>query len=216
MKIVIIGAGTGLSRSVAKRFGREGFSVSLVARSEEKLKQEVKLLQEQNIPADYIVADVGDESALLKVLKPLKQKGAHPDVILFNAFINAAGGFEEEDWAHLKVEMDVNVGAAFNTLKEMLPVYVEADKGCLFFTGGGFGITPAPDYLGVSIGKAALRNLVQAAAQQVKDTGVHVATLTVMGFIGGEDSRYAPDRIAEEYWRLFTQQAGEFETELIY
>lgn len=216
MKIAIFGAGTGLSHSVAELFGKNGFSVLLVARNEAKLQKEVQLLKDKSIEAAYCVADVSDEVALSRILTEMKQPGTLPDAILFNAFANTAGGFAEESWENLKKEMDVNVGGAFYILKEMLPVYQEAGRGSLFFTGGGFGITPVPDYIGVSIGKAALRNMVQAAAIQAKDSGVHVATVTVMGFIGGENPKYAPDRIAEEYWRLYKQEESGFETEIIY
>lgn len=216
MNILILGAGSGLSRSVARLFGKNGFSVSLVARNENKLKDEVALLQGENITSDYFVADISDPQALSAVLSRFKSEGHLPDVILFNAFANAAGGFSQESWESLKKELDINAGAAFNLLKEMLPLYQKAGKGNLFFTGGGFGITPSPDYIGVSVGKAMLRNLVQAAALQMKDSDVHIATLTVMGFIGGEDPQYAPDKIAEEYWKLYNQKPGEFETEIIY
>lgn len=216
MRIVIFGVGTGLSRSVANLFGEKGFSVLLVARNEEKLQNETKLLQDKGISVAYRVADVSDGQEMFSVLTEIKRPETLPDVILFNAFANMSGGFADETWDNLKKELDVNVGGAFHILKEMLPMYQEVGKGSLFFTGGGFGITPVPDYLGISIGKAALRNMVQAAATQMNGTGVHVATVTVMGFIGGEDPKYAPDRIAEEYWKLYNQEAGNFETEIIY
>lgn len=216
MNILILGAGSGLSRSVARLFGKNGFTMSLVARSENRLKEEVALLQNEGIVSDYYVADLSEQKVLSNVLDKFKSEERLPDVILFNAFANASGGFAEETWDGLKKELDINVGAAFNLLKEMLPIYQKTGKGDLFFTGGGFGITPSPDYIGVSIGKAALRNLIQAAAQEVKGSQVHIATLTVMGIIGGEDPKYAPDRIAEEYWKLYNQQPAEFETEIIY
>lgn len=216
MNVLILGAGAGLSRSVACLFGEKGFSITLVARNEEKLKAETVLLQTKGISAEYFVADISNEQILASLLERFKQDDHLPDVILFNAFANVSGGFKEESWENLKRELDTNVGAAFNLLKEMLPIYQEKGKGHLFFTGGGFGITPSPDYIGVGLGKAALRNLVQAASAQVENTGVHVATVTVMGFIGGEDPHYSPDKIAEVYWGLYNQQPDNFEGEVVY
>lgn len=216
MNILIIGAGAGLSRCVAHLFGEKGFSVSLVARSEEKLKNEVSLLQAKGITADYFIADVSNEQSLTNVLNRFKHDNRLPDIVLFNAFTNAAGGLAEETWDNLKKELDVNVGAAFNLLKDLLPSYQQSGKGNLFFTGGGFGVTPSPDYLGVGLGKAALRNLVQAVATQMKGTNIHVATITVMGLIGGEDPQYDPSKIAEVYWKLYNQQADQFDVEIIY
>jgi short-subunit dehydrogenase len=216
MNILILGAGPGLSHSVATLFGAKGFTVTLVSRNEEKLQQEVKELKPLNIEADYTVADVGDEKSLATVLDNFKSADNLPDVILYNAFSFAQGGIEEETWASLKNQLDVNAGGAFNVLKALLPSMEKAGKGKLFFTGGGLGINPSPYYLGVSMGKAALRNLVQAAAKKVEGTNIHIATVTVQGFIGGDDPKYAPDKIAEEYWKLFNQQQGEFEVEVVY
>jgi short-subunit dehydrogenase len=215
MNILILGAGPGLSHSIATLFGAKGFAVTLVSRNEEKLQQEVKELEALNIEADYTVADVGDEKSLATVLDNFKSAENLPAMILYNAF-SFSKSIEEESWESLRKQLDVNVGGAFNTIKAILPVMQKAGKGKLFFTGGGFAIDPHPDYVGIGLGKAALRNLVQAAARKVEGTNVHIATLTVYGFIGGPDAKYAADKIAEQYWELFNQQQGEFEMEVAY
>jgi short-subunit dehydrogenase len=215
MNILIFGAGPGLSRSVAHLFGQKGFSVSLIARNEDKLKEEIKALEAANIKADYKVADVGDEKSLTAILDNLKSSERLPDVILYNAF-SLSKGIEAETWDSLKKQLDVNVGGAFNLIKAIVPAMQKAGKGKIFFTGGGFALDPHPDYVGVGLGKAALRNLVQAAAKKVEGTNVHIATLTILGFIGGPDAKYAPDLIAEKYWKLYNQQQGDFEVEVVY
>src|SRR5215203_136406 len=101
MNILIFGAGPGLSRSVAHLFGQKGFTVSLVARNEDKLKQEIKELEAANIKADYKVAAVGDEKSLTAILRNLKSSESLLDVILYNAF-TLSKGLEDETWDSLK------------------------------------------------------------------------------------------------------------------
>lgn len=214
--ILILGSGPGLSRAVACLFGNGGFSVTLVARREEKLKAEVALLQAQGIEARYRVADLGDAEALSTLLNGYRQAHSLPDVVLFNAYTRGLGGFADEEWTNLQKLMDVNVGAAFAVLKALLPAFKAAGRGCLFFTGGGFALNPSARSVGVGISKAALRNLVMAAAEDASGTGVHVATLTVRGYIGGDDPKYAPSEIARNYWTLFMQRPDEFQTEIVY
>ena len=216
MNILIIGAGPGLSRSVSNLFGQKGFNVSLVARNEQKLQQEIKELEAKNIKANYKVLDACDENSFTAFLENLKSSESFPDVILYNAFAYTQNGIENETWDSLKNQLDVNVGAAFSVLKTTLPIMMKNNYGKLFFTGGGFGIDPSPDLIGLSMGKAALRNLVHAAAKNVAGSNVHVATLTVCGFIGGSDSKYAPDEIAKRYWELFEQTQENFEVEIQY
>ena len=47
--IVIIGAGNGISKAVAEKFGTEGFSVVLISRREEKLEELQHALKNKNI-----------------------------------------------------------------------------------------------------------------------------------------------------------------------
>jgi short-subunit dehydrogenase len=215
MKICIFGAGPGLSRSVANLFGKNGFAVSLIARHEDKLQQEAKLLEASNIKVDYIAGDVSEENFMTGILEKLNSIDQLPDVILYNAFIANNKGIEEESWENIKRQFDVNVGGAFNILKFVLPIYKQAGHGKIFFTGGGFGLQPDPDYLALSMSKAALRNLTYASAKKVENSNVHIATVTVCGSIGGLDPKYSPDSIAAIYWDLYQQQRGHFQIEVV-
>src|SRR5882672_6831549 len=121
MKIMIIGAGPGVSRSIAGLFGKNGFSAILVSRNEEKLKVECRELESAGLSADFVVANPGDESSLEKVLTAMIEKNNIPDLIVYNAFTPVKKGIIEETWASLKSQLDVNVGGAFNLLKILLP-----------------------------------------------------------------------------------------------
>ena len=214
-QIVIFGAGPGLSQSIARLFGKQGFSISLVARNEQRLQTLTGELNDAGISASYKVCDMADEQSLTTVMQQYEAEGM-PDVVLFNAFMFFAGGFDQETWTHLKEEFDIDFGAAFNIIKRWLPLYREAGRGKLFFTGGGLALYPMDEYLGVSVTKAALRAMVYAAAKEAEGTDVHIATVTIKGNIRGEDPKYAPDEIAKEYWTLYEQQPAAFEIERIY
>lgn len=214
-QIAIFGAGPGLSQSIARLFGKQGFKVLLVARNEQRLQSLTAGLTADDIAADYSVCNMADEQSLMQVMQQQEADGL-PEVTLFNAFMYYEGDFEVETWEHLKEEFDIDFGAAFNIIKRWLPLYREAGQGKMFFTGGGFALYPMSDYLGVSVTKAALRAMVFAAAKDVTDTPVHMATVTVQGNIGGEDPKYAPGEIAKEYWTLYEQQPNAYEVERLY
>lgn len=170
---------------------------------------------QQGVSADYAVCDLANEQSLTAVMQHYEQAGL-PEVVLFNAFMYYEGGFEAETWKHLRAEFDIDFGAAFNIVKRWLPLYREAGRGNLFFTGGGLALYPMEQFLGVSVTKAVLRAMVYATAKEVENTGIHVATVTVQGNIGGDDPKYAPDAIARQYWTLYEQQPSERETEICY
>jgi len=56
-------------------------------------------------------------------------------------------------------------------------------RGSIFFTGGSFAYEPAAEYSSLSLGKAALRNLTYSLAQELGAHDIHVATVTVYGFV---------------------------------
>lgn len=216
MNILILGAGPGLSRAIAELFGKKDFHVTLVSRNEEKLRKEISYLKSKDVKADFIVGDVSKEKNITDIIEKTINESGLPDVIVYNAFTNISGDFDEESWEHLKEQLDVNVGGAFYLLKKVIPLYKKIGKGNLFFTGGGLGINPMPEYLGIGMSKATLKNMVEAASLVMKETDVHVAVVTVTGIIGGEDPKYSPSKIAENYWKLYKQEKPDLQTEIIY
>lgn len=83
--ITIIGSGTGISQGVAEKFGKEGFKVALIARTEAKLQEQVKQLESQGISATYVVADVANAESLKNALFQIRNTEGHAEVILYNA-----------------------------------------------------------------------------------------------------------------------------------
>ena len=69
MTIAIVGAGPGLGAAVARKFGREGFAVALIARNRTKLEALEKDLAADGVTARGYVADVRDRDALARALE---------------------------------------------------------------------------------------------------------------------------------------------------
>ncbi|MGL5318279.1 MAG: SDR family NAD(P)-dependent oxidoreductase, partial [Bacteroidales bacterium] len=138
-----------------------------------------------------------------------------PDIVLFNAADFCPGTIDTLHWEDIARANDTNIGGAFNTIKIMLPILEKKKKGTLFFTGGGLALEGNPDYMGLSIGKAGMRNLVQSLHTRLKDSPVRCAMVTVCGFIR-PSGKYSPKKIAEIYWNLSQASEEEFKSEIIY
>jgi NADP-dependent 3-hydroxy acid dehydrogenase YdfG len=216
MLVTIIGAGAGISHAVAELFGQKGFKIVLVARSEDKLKAQVEQLTTLGIDASCVIGDAGSESSLIKALDQIAEAHGPSDLVLYNAYYDNLKPLAAETWEGVKEQLDVNAGGVFHLLKHLLPQYKERNSGKIFITGGGLALQPMPRGLALGIGKAALRNMVQSVALDLRRTNIHLATLTVAGFVKPEDPKHNPKAIAEQYWRLYEQQPGEYETEVIY
>lgn len=91
----------------------------------------------------------------------------------------------------------------------------EAKRGTLLFTGGGLALDPLANFASVSLGKAALRNLVFSLAQELTPAGIHVATVTICGMVR-PGTHFDPDTIAQSFLALHQQERESWTTELLY
>lgn len=212
----IIGVGPGISYAVAEKFGQEGFRIALIGRNGEKLKTYVEKLREKGVEAMYAVGDVSSATSLLGAMEKIREKAGNSDMILYNPSSVDVQDVLEQDWEIMERTFQVNVGGAFHLLKAELPRCLKENKGKLFFTGGGFALSGDPQWTTLSVGKAALRNMLQAFVKRVAGTHVHIAHLIVCGYVHDGDEKYNAATIADIYWKLYQQQPGAYETELIY
>jgi len=87
----------------------------------------------------------------------------------------------------------------------VIPAFIEQNKGTLLFTGGGFAVAPSAKYTSLSIGKAGIRALAFALAEELNPQGIHVGTVTIAGNVS-PGTFFDPDLIAERYWELHTNK----------
>lgn len=214
--VIIIGVGPGISYGVARRFGKEGYKIGLIARREERLAGFATQLQAEAIDARYATADVTDETSLKKALTYLNAAEGEADMILYNPSGYSKKEILEQDWETIKGAIDISAGGFFHLMKMVLPHYLERNEGRLFATGGGTALQGDANMAALSVGKAAMRNLVQAFQQRVKGTNIHIAQVTVQGYVQPSDAKYNPEAIAEVFWKLYNEKDGSFTAEITY
>jgi short-subunit dehydrogenase len=204
--ILIIGAGPGLSRSVAERFGREGFSVSLVSRNVDNLENLKSTLERQGINALYAAADAANAEGLKEAIGSLSQAVAGFDVVLYNAAVVKALDIMDEDPQVLTHEFSINVSNALTSIQAAYEG-LRQKKGAFLLTGGGLGVTPAAAYGSLSIGKAGVRSLAYQLHERLIGEGIYVGLLTVAGFINSDSPTHSPELLASLYWKMYTERS---------
>ncbi len=213
--LAIIGAGPGIGQAVARQFARQGFRVALVARNAAKLQSLQQELTEQGFEAHSYPADAADSSSLTSTLERISTELSAPDVLVYNANSSGATGAAALDPQTFEQDFRVNVSGALTASKAVLPGMIAAGRGTILFTGGGLALHPAAQYTSLSVGKAGLRSLALCLAQELEGRGVHVATVTVAGFVQ-PGTAFDPDNIAAHYWRLHAQERDSWEAEHVF
>ena len=211
--IFIVGMGPGVSAAVARRFAREGYAIGAVARSADKLEEQLAALRASGVRVAGATADAGDIGSLRAALVRLRAALGDAGVLVYNA-----AGVTYRPLADLSPEafaadLAVSVVGAFTAAQQVLPAMRAQRSGTILLTGGGFAFEPMPVMASLGVGKAAIRNLAFSLHADLLESGIHAATVTICGTVA-PGSAFDPDRIAEAYWRLHAQPAGAFEREV--
>lgn len=211
----IVGAGMGLDLALARRFARENFHITLLARRAETLNEQVDLLRQAGAAADGFSADAADPQSLINAFAQLHAQLGVPQVLIYNAAVIQSTIPSELSQDRLHHDFQVNVASALLSAQQVIPHMKNQQRGTLLITGGGLALSPVSEYAALALGKAALRNLCYTLGAELAPAGIHVATVTVCGYIS-PGTHFDPDRIAEAFWNLHAQTPGTWEREIIY
>jgi NAD(P)-dependent dehydrogenase (short-subunit alcohol dehydrogenase family) len=206
---LIVGAGEGLSASLARLFAREGIRVALAARGIEKLGA---LCAETGARA--FTCDATDPDDVERLFGTVEREIGAPDVVVYNASARARGAFL--DLVPAEVAQSIAVSAfgglvvAQQAVRRMLP----QKRGAILFTGASASVKGYPQSAPFAMGKFALRGLAQSMARELSPQGIHVAHFVIDGGIRSAarsepperpDSMLDPDAIALSYWNVLQQ-----------
>ncbi|WP_442587200.1 SDR family NAD(P)-dependent oxidoreductase [Pedobacter sp. AW31-3R] len=203
--IIIVGAGKGLSKAIAEKFGAEGFQVGLISRNASNLEALVGDLKKRGISASYAVADAGIEAELENALMELRAILGWVDLLVYNAAVLKRKDILEESAASLSADFTLGVAHAQHSVKVLLEE-LKVNKGAVLLTGGGLAKDPSSAYGSLSLVKAGLRNLAFQLHERLKPEGVFVGTVTINGMIDPSSETYAPERLAEDFWTLASER----------
>lgn len=212
---LVVGAGPGIGQAVALAFAREGYDLALASRQPERLKSLQPALEKAGAASRLYGVDAGSESSLRQVFADVRRAFGDPEVVIYNPASHVVGKPTTLGSDQLVADFRVNVAGALICAQEAAPAMKTRGRGTILLTGGGFAHEPAANYASLSLGKAALRNLTFSLAQELGAFGIHVATVTVYGFVQS-GTHFDPARIADAFLRLHKQTPGHFQTELVY
>jgi NAD(P)-dependent dehydrogenase (short-subunit alcohol dehydrogenase family) len=210
----LVGIGPGLGFAIAKKFGKEGYQMAMLARHSEALKKYKQELKALGIEAYDFKTDAADTESIVTTFEKIRQTLGSPNVLIYNAAALRSGNPMSIAADDLVQDFRVNVAGALTSAQQVVSD-MRNSGGTILLTGGGFALDPYPEFTSLAIGKAAIRNLSFSLAKELEKDGIHVATVTICGVIQ-PGSQFDPDQIAQEYWRLHTQKRAEWERECIY
>ncbi len=220
-KALIIGAGAGLSASLARRFAREGLAVALAARTTADLEP---LATETGASLhECDAADLAQVRALFAGLDTGQDGGEAPDVLVYNPSRRVRGPLVELDPEEVARAVQVTATGAFFAAQEAAKRMLPRGHGAILLTGASAGVKGYAQSAPFAMGKFALRGLAQSMARELHPKGIHVGHVVIDGGIRTPgraepaerpDSMLDPDAIAASYWDLLSQDRSAWAWEI--
>ena len=203
---LIVGAGPGLSASLARACAAEGFTVTLAARDTAKLET---LARETGAKA--VACDATDPAAVAQLFEAVDKSSPRLDLVLYNASGRYREKIETIDPARLAQSMQVTAFGAFLVAQQAAIRMLKQGSGTILLTGATASVKGMPGSTAFAMGKFALRGMAQCFARELAPHNIHVAHAIIDGGIASsrpksDDDRWLdPDAIAAEYLRLHRQ-----------
>jgi len=214
---VIVGAGPGLSASLARLCAREGMRVVLAARNIAKL---AALAEETG--AGVYACDASRRQDVDALFDAVLDAEGVPNLVVFNASGRVRGAVADIDPEAVEQAIAVSAYAGFLVARRAAMAMRERGSGSIQFTGASASVKGYAESACFAMGKFALRGLAQSMAREMAPKGIHVAHFVIDGGIESDvrvpdrDEWLDPDAIAQTYLHVHRQHrsAWTWEVEL--
>ena len=202
--VLIVGAGSGLSASLARAFSSKGMKVVLAARNIDKLASLKK-----EIDALVFECDSTENKSVQNLFLQTDSIIGTPEIVIYNPSLRIVKPFIEYDPDEMLQSIKVNSYGAFLVAHESVKRMLKIGKGNIFFTGSSASVKGFAKSASFAMGKFGLRGLAQSLARELHPQNIHIGHFVIDGGIGkepvGNYQMIHPDEIAKQYLNFYLQ-----------
>jgi NAD(P)-dependent dehydrogenase (short-subunit alcohol dehydrogenase family) len=215
---LIVGAGSGLSASLARVLTDAKMKVVLAARDTGKL---VGLAQE--LGALAVACNAAEPSDVDRLFETIDAQLSAPSVVIYNPSYRSRGPFVELERQTVLTTLLVTAYGGFLVGQQAARRMLSAGGGTIIFTGASASVKGYAQSAPFAMGKFALRGLAQSMARELAPQNIHVAHIVIDGGIRSplrpepashSDTMLDPDVVAQTYLYLLKQQRSAWTWEI--
>ena len=194
----VVGVGPGNGAATARRFASAGFSVALMARSEDYLEE----LAEQIPGSKGFVCDVKKPAEVEAAFSAVRNELGDVEVLIYNAGSGVFGSIDDVDSGAFEDAWRINALGGLLCAQQVMPAMKAAEAGSIVFIGATASLRGGANFTAFASAKAAQRSLAQSMARHLGPQGIHVSIVIVDGVIDIPRTReFLPDRPDSEFLR---------------
>ena len=217
--VLIVGAGSGLSASLARLCNSNGMKVVLAARNIKKLDS----LKEE-INAETLSCDAGDIQSVYSLFELIDKSIGTPNLVIFNPSVRIKGSIIDIDAEETRSAINITCFGAFLVAQQAAKRMLSRGSGSIFFTGASAGVKGFANSSVFAMGKFGLRGLAQSLARELHPKNIHIGHFVIDGGIQsknnitnqflGKDNMLDPDAIAKSYLEFHRQDRSAWAWEI--
>ncbi len=174
---IVTGAGSGIGRATAHRFGAEGAKVVVNDVNAEAATRVAKEIEAAGGIAASFAADVSDSRQVEALVREATSRYGRLDVLVNNAAAVIPGPVESISDADWRRTQAVTLDGVFYGMRAALPVMAAQGGGSIINIASGAAIAGEPGLAAYGAAKAAVVNLTKTAAVENAARGVRVNTI---------------------------------------
>ena len=178
---LVTGGSRGIGFAIAAALGRAGARVAIAARTSRELDAARAKLGTEGIECVARVTDVSRFADVRDLVDGTLREWGRVDVLVNNAGVNGAiGRVDECDLAEWRLAIEVNLLGTMHGCRAVLPHMRQRRSGVIVnLAGGGVGGPGvAPRVSAYAASKAAVVQLTESLAREVKDEGIRVNAIS--------------------------------------
>ncbi len=217
--VLIVGAGSGLSASLARLCNSNGMKVVLAARDIKKLDS----LKEE-INAETLSCDAGDIQSVYSLFELIDKSIGTPNLVIYNPSVRIKGSIIDIDAEETRKAINITCFGAFLVAQQAAKRMLSRGSGSIFFTGASAGVKGFANSSVFAMGKFGLRGLAQSLARELHPKNIHIGHFVIDGGIQsknnitnhflGKDNMLDPDAIAKSYLEFHRQDRSAWAWEI--
>jgi NAD(P)-dependent dehydrogenase (short-subunit alcohol dehydrogenase family) len=230
-----VGSRWGIGGAVAQRFAAEGCFVVLTTRAAANAAGLQEAIEAQGGECMTVELDLVSAESVATAFRRIRDEAGDPSVVVYNAGYLEGRDLppEMELLEHLPIDMfdtalHIAVRGPFLVAREVLPAMRTAGEGTFLITNNAASLRGRKRYTGQSLyyPRVMMRALAQVLTEEYSEHGVHVANIVIDGLIDSPGTHALPvarkrpevvmdpEKIAEAYWYLHTQDRSAWTHEL--
>jgi NADP-dependent 3-hydroxy acid dehydrogenase YdfG len=197
---VITGASSGIGRSIALAFAKEGAELALLGRNKSSLEDVAEKCKALGTRAVYYGVDLLNETEIQEVKHHLTQDFSGVDILVHSAGVIVLSSLATASLSDFDYQHRCNVLAPFLLTQLFLPA-LTASKGDIVFINSTAGLTGTAGTVQYSATKHALKGLSDSLREEVNARGVRVLSIYL-----GRTASPMQQKVCEAEGKVYTPE----------